>query len=77
MDALGAGFVMDNLLIQNRFVKFDSGSVIMWGCMTFDGPCIFCKLERRVNRYQYFNILQRNLLDTMEVYDLNLASLTF
>lgn len=58
-------------------MKFGSGSVMMWGCMTFEGLSMFCKIERKMNTYHYLNILQRDLLKTIEAYDLNLASLTF
>lgn len=60
-----------------QMVKFGGGSVMMWGCMTSQGPGMFCRIEGRLNQHQYKEILQRDLMDTVMGYDLNPAFMIF
>lgn len=58
-------------------VKFGGGSVMVWGCMTFHGPGMLCRIEGRMDQHQYKEILQRDLLYTICAYDLDPSNLIF
>ena len=58
-------------------VKFGGGSVMLWGCMTFQGPGMFCRIEGRMDQHQYKEILQRDLMYTVMAYDLDPSNLIF
>jgi hypothetical protein len=58
-------------------VKFGGGSVMIWGCMTFHGPGMLCRIEGRMDQHQYKEILQRDLLYTICAYDLDPSNLIF
>lgn len=58
-------------------VKFGGGSVMVWGCMTFQGPGICCRVEGRMDQHQYKEILQKDLLYSIIAYDLDPSHLIF
>lgn len=48
-----------------RTVKFPK-SIMVWGCMSSYGVGQLCFIDRRVNTLKYQQILERNLIPTME-----------
>ena len=51
-------------------VKFGGGSLMVWGCMTPQGVGYMCKIDGRMDAELYTNILQDDLLATVEFYGL-------
>ena len=47
-------------------VKFGGGSLIVWGCMGWNGVGILAEVEGRMDVEQYVSILEDNLLPSME-----------
>ena len=47
-------------------IKFGGGSLMVWGCMGWNGVGILAEVEGRMNAEQYVSILEDNLLPTME-----------
>ena len=58
-------------------VKFGGGLVMMWGFMTIQGPDMFYRIEGRMDQYYYLEVLQRDLLDTLMAYNLDLSHVIF
>jgi len=47
-------------------LKFGGGSMMVWGCMGWNGVGILCEVEGRMNAEQYISILEECLLKSME-----------
>ena len=47
-------------------VKFGGGNIMVWGCMGWEGVGNLVEVEGRMNGEQYVNILDGNLLESME-----------
>jgi transposase len=47
-------------------VKFGGGSLMVWGCMSWNGVGILAEVEGRMDAEQYVSILEGNLLPSME-----------
>ena len=58
-------------------LKFGGGSVMMWGCMSWDGVGYCCKIDGRMDAELYCKILEDDLCKTVEYYDRNLADIIF
>jgi transposase len=58
-------------------VKFGGGSLMVWGCMTTQGPGYLCKIDGRMDAELYTSILQDELLDTVEFYRLDREEVIF
>jgi hypothetical protein len=41
--------------------KFEGGSLMMWGCMLWEGPGYACKIDGRVDGDLYIKILDDKL----------------
>lgn len=50
----------------HKTVKFGGGSIMIWGCMSWAGPGKIFQVQGRMNGEDYCNILQENLLPTMD-----------
>jgi hypothetical protein len=50
-------------------VKHGGGSLMMWGCITYDGPGYACQIfDGTMKKEDYIHILETTLKDTMEWY---------
>lgn len=57
--------------------KFQGGKVMIWGCITYQGVGIACKIDDILDGELYSEILQHELLDTIEYYDIDSADVIF
>lgn len=58
-------------------VKHGGGSIMIWGCMTADGPGNMCKIEGIMDQHLYKSILQEDFLETVDWYGLELKNIIF
>ncbi|CAI7872794.1 unnamed protein product [Closterium sp. NIES-54] len=58
-------------------VKHGDGSIMIWGCMTYNSAGFMCKIEGRMNGELYRSILQDGLRLTIEHYKLNPEAVVF
>jgi transposase len=58
-------------------VKFGGGSLMVWGCMGWNGVGILAEVEGRMNAEQYVFILEDNLLPSMENSGISEESIIF
>jgi len=58
-------------------VKHGGGSLMIWGCMTAHGTGFMCKIEGTMDQHLYKQILEDELLRTIEWYDMNIEQLIF
>ena len=50
---------------------------MLWGCMTSQGPGFMCKIEGEMDQHLYKQILNGELLKTIEYYNINPADAIF
>ena len=58
-------------------VKFGGGSVMIWGCMTVHGVGLMCRIEGKMDASLYEEILEDDLLGTVEYYGMDREDLIF
>ncbi|KAG1388993.1 hypothetical protein G6F60_013505 [Rhizopus arrhizus] len=59
-------------------VKHGGGSLMMWGCMTYEGPGYACQIyDGTMNSDLYQHILDTTLRETMEYYDMDWSTAYF
>jgi hypothetical protein len=58
-------------------LKFGGGSLMMWGCMTAQGVGYACRIDGRMDAALYVNILEDELLQTLEYYRLDRDKIIF
>ena len=63
-----AGEGLSDRLVQGT-VKFGGGSLMMWGCMIWEGVEMACKIKGRMDTDLYLQILEKELQQTLEFYD--------
>jgi hypothetical protein len=51
--------------------KYGGGKVMMWGCMTWEGVGIACKIDSTLDGELYSEILKGELMDTIKYYKLD------
>ena len=51
-------------------VKFGGGSFMIWGCITSEGIGYMCRIDGNMNAELYKNILEEELLQTIDYYNL-------
>ena len=52
-------------------VKYGGGSIMIWGCMTWDGPGFLAKIDSGLDSELYIRILQDELLNTIDWYNID------
>ena len=60
-----AGEGLSDRLVQGT-VKFGGGSLMMWGCMSWDGVGYSCKIDGRMDAELYSQILEDELQNSLE-----------
>src|SRR6266567_8496475 len=58
-------------------VKFEGGSIIIWGCMTWKGVGYAAKIDGRMDSDLYLQILKDDLLNTLEYHSFNPPDIIF
>ncbi|CAI7771350.1 unnamed protein product, partial [Closterium sp. NIES-54] len=58
-------------------VKHGGGSIMIWGCMAYNGGGFMCKIDGRMNGELYRSILQDKLQQTIEHYELDPETVVF
>ena len=58
-------------------IKFGGGSLMMWGCFCWDGIGYACKIDGRMDAPLYCQILEDELLNSIEYYGLEKDHLIF
>ena len=58
-------------------LKFGEGSLMFWGCMTYEGVGYGCRIEGKMDADLYCGILEEQLQDTLEYFDLDPANIIF
>jgi len=52
-------------------VKYGGGSIMVWGCMTWDGSSFLAKIDSGLDSELYIRILQDELLNTIDWYNID------
>src|SRR5882724_11598566 len=63
-----AGEGLSDRLVKET-VKFGGGSLMIWGCMLWEGVWYTCKIDGRMDAELYTKILQDELQDSIAYYD--------
>ena len=71
-----AGEGLSDRLVQGT-LKFGGGSLMMWGCITWEGVGFATKIDGRMDGDLYLQILKDELQKTLEYYDLNPPNIIF
>lgn len=58
-------------------VKFGGGSLMMWGCMLWDGPGYATKIDGRMDAELYCRILDEELIDSLTYYGRRVGDVIF
>ena len=59
-----AGEALSDHLVEGT-QKFGGGSLMMWGCMTWEGPGYACKIDGRMDADLYCKIMKDHLQGTL------------
>ncbi len=54
--------------------KFKGGKAMIWGCITYEGVGIACKIDDVLDSELYSEILRHELMDTIDYYKLDRAA---
>ena len=71
-----AGESLSNRLVKGT-VNFEGGSVMMWGCMTWDEVGMACKMDGKMDANLYVQILKDKLQQTLVDYEFTLEDIIF
>ncbi len=67
--------------IEDRTVnityKHGGGGVMVWGCLTSKGVGYLCRIEGTMDQHLYKSILEDDLMNTLEFYNLNKEEVIF
>ena len=63
-----AGEALSDRLVEGS-LKFGGGSLMMWGCMTWEGPGYACRIDGKMDADLYCQILEDELQGTLEFYN--------
>ena len=71
----GEGVLVDREI--QGIIKSGGGSLMMWGCMTWEGIGFCCKIDGRMDKELYTQILEEELQQTLDHYGLTPAEVIF
>ena len=71
-----AGEGLNDRLVEGT-VKFGGGSLMMWGCMTWQGVDYATKIDGRMDGDLYLQILKDELLNSLQLYGLDPPDIIF
>ena len=71
-----AGEGLSDRLVEG-IVKFGGGSLMMWGCMTWQGVGYATKIDGRMDRDFYLQILKDELFNSLQFMVLMLLTSSF
>jgi len=71
-----AGEGLSDRLVQGT-QKFGGGSVMVWGCMLWDGPGYACKIDGRMDGDLYLKILEDDLQASLSYYGKSAGDVIF
>ncbi len=57
--------------------KFGGGKVMLWGCMTWEGVGLCCKIDTTMDAELYSKILKEELMNTIHYYNLDQSEVIF
>ncbi len=57
--------------------KHGGGGVMVWGCMTSQGVGYLCKIQGIMDQHLYKTILEEELMETIEFYDMDPTEVIF
>ena len=60
-----------------KVVKHGGGSIMVWGCITWNGTGRLCHVEGRLTAKKYCDILQEHLLGTLDDYKIGQRSFIY
>ncbi|KIJ10140.1 hypothetical protein PAXINDRAFT_35155, partial [Paxillus involutus ATCC 200175] len=63
-----AGEGLSDRIVEGT-VKFREGSLMMWGCMTWEGAEMACKIDGRIDADLYVQILEDELQQSLEYFN--------
>ncbi len=58
-------------------LKFGGGSLMMWGCMLWEGPGYACKIDGRMDADLYVQILEEDLQESLAYYGKEVEGVIF
>ena len=58
-------------------MKYHGGNLMMWGCMTYQGVGFACQIDGGMDDELYTNILNDELLQTMQYFLMQLENIIF
>jgi DDE superfamily endonuclease/Transposase len=71
-----SGGVISDRLVEGT-MKFGGGSVMVWGCMMWEGVGYACKIDGRMDADLYVKILDEDLQASLEYYDKTVEDIIF
>jgi transposase len=71
-----AGEGLSDRLVQGT-QKFGGGSVMVWGCMLWDGPGYACRIDGRMDGDLYIKILEEDLQESLTYYGKDAGDVIF
>ena len=71
-----AGEGLSDRLVEGT-VKFGGGSVMLWGCMTWEGFGFACRIEGKMDADLYVQILEEELQQTLGFFDKSQEDIIF
>ena len=71
-----AGEGLSDRLVDGT-VKFGGSSLMVWGCMLWDGPGYACKIDGRMDGDLYVKILEEDLKASIDYYNKNPQKVVF
>jgi hypothetical protein len=71
-----AGERLSDRLVEGT-LKFGGGSLMMWGCMLWEGCGYACQIEGKMDADLYINILEQNLDSSLKYYNKNIQDILF